>query len=428
MNVTTPRRLHLPATTLALFMGLALAACSGLLDVTNPRYISEGQLTDPALEQLVVNGVIGEFQYAYGYYALYSGILSDETFTDHTQVGIRELSLHNILESNDVDASVYANLHRARQSAEDGVARLKAMLGDASTSSLNMATVLAYGGYAYALLGEGFCESPVNLSAPISSDELLQKAVSMFDLAISTATASGSSAGATDIINMARVGAARASLKRGDKAAAVTYASQVPANYQKLAYYSANSVRENNIMNVPAGVSGAWLSMGPYFLALADPRAPMTTLTTLRGLNSNPIVPPQIPYMYTGWSATAVNNKIVTTTNIAFATGLEAQYVVAEAQGATAATLAFVNDRRAVGGGAPVNLTGNDLMAELRTQRSLDFYLTGQRLGDLRRYKATLGIDLFPTGTYPVTSEVYSDAECFIVPLSEKATNPFYSK
>ncbi len=428
MNVTTSRRLRLPATALALLMGMALAGCGSLLDVTNPRFISEGQLTDPALKQLVVNGVIGEFQYAYGYYALYSGILSDETFTDHTNVGVRELSLHNILESNDVDASVYANLHRARQSAEDAVVRLKAMLGDSSSSSLNMATVLAYGGYAYTLLGEGFCESPVDLSAPISSDELLQKAVSMFDQAISTATASGSSAGATDIINMARVGAARASLKRGDKTAALTYASQVPAAYQQLIYYSANSVRENNIMNVPAGVSGAWLSMGPHFLALADPRAPMTTLTTLRGLNSNPIVPPQTPYMYTGWSATTVNNKILTTTNIAFATGLEAQYVVAEAQGPTAATLAFVNDRRAVGGEAPVSLTGDDLMTELRTQRSLDFYLTGQRLGDLRRYKATLGIDLFPTGKYPVTNEVYSGAECFIVPLSEKATNPFYSK
>jgi hypothetical protein len=67
-------------------------------------------------------------------------------------------------------------------------------------------------------------------------------------------------------------------------------------------------------------------------------------------------------------------------------------------------------------------------MTELRTQRSLDFYLTSQRLGDLRRYKAKLGIDLFPKGKYPVTAEVYSTNECFIVPLSEKATNPFYKK
>jgi hypothetical protein len=87
-----------------------------------------------------------------------------------------------------------------------------------------------------------------------------------------------------------------------------------------------------------------------------------------------------------------------------------------------------VNQRRAVVGKAAVNVTGNDLMAELRTQRSLDLYLTGQRLGDLRRYKAKLGLDLFPKGKYPITTEVYSSAQCFIVPLDEKATNPNYKK
>jgi hypothetical protein len=427
MDANPLRRRRLPAAAATVLIGLASAGCSNLLDVTNPRYIGEDQLTDPALEQLVVNGAVGEFQYAYGYYALYSGILSDEVFTDHTQVGIRELSLHNILESNDVDASVYANLHRARQSAEDGVVRLQAMLGDADAAkSLNVATLLAYGAYAYTLLGEGFCESPVNLSAPLSSTELLQKAVTMFDQAVTTATASGSSAGATDIINMARVGAARASLKLGDNAKVVAYASLVPPDYEKWAYYSANSVRENNIVNVPAGVSGAWLSMGPTFLTLADPRAPRTSLTNLRGLNSNPIVPPQKPYMYEGWSETAVDDRITTDTDIRFATGLEAQYDLAEVQGPTAATLTFVNARRAAGGKDPIDVSGDALMAELRTQRSLDLYLTGQRLGDLRRYKADLGIDLFPTGKYPITQEVYSSSECFIVPLSEKATNPFY--
>jgi hypothetical protein len=427
MNAKLLRRLRLSATVAALVTGMSAAGCDNLLDVTNPRYISEDQLVDPALEQLVVNGVVGEFQYAYGYYALYSAALSDEAFFDHTEVNIRELTLRNIRDANTVNAAIYSNLHRARQSAEDGVVRLTTMLGDANAAkSLNLATVLAYGAYAYTLLGEGFCESTVNLSAPMSSDAMLQRAVTMFDQAIATATASGSSAGATDVINMARVGAARASLKLGDATKAATYASQVPANYEKWAYYSANSVRENNIINVPAGVSGAWLSMGPGFQALADPRAPRTTLTTLRGLNSNPIVPSQKPYMYSGWSATAVNDRIVVDTDIKFATGLEARYVVAEAQGSNAATLAFVNERRAVGGKAAVNLTGSELMAELRVQRGLDFYLTGQRLGDLRRYKSKSGVDLFPTGKFPVTNDVYSDATCFVVPLTEKNSNPNY--
>ena len=425
MNANPVRRRRFAAAVSALLLGLGSSACDSLLDATNPAFISEDQLTDPALEQLIVNGVVGEFQYAYGYYGLYSSAMTDETFLDHTQVDIRELTLRNIRDANSVDAAIYANLHRARQSAEDGAERLKTMLGDANAAkSINMATILAYGAYAYTLLGEGFCESTVNLSAPMTSDQMLQKGIAMFDQAIATATAAGSGAAATDILNMARVGAARAALKLGDGAKASGYAAQVPANYQKMAYYSANSVRENNIFNVPAGVSGAWLSMGPVFQAFADPRTPKTTLTNIRGLNSNPIFPAQRPFMYEGWSATTVNNQIGIDTDIKFATGLEAQYVVAEVSGATAATLAFVNERRAVGGKAPVTLSGSELMAELRTQRAIDFYLTGQRLGDLRRYKAKLNIDLFPSGKFPVTNDVYSGSTCFVIPQTEKNANP----
>ena len=164
MNANNSRRLRSSATVAALLMGLASAACDGLLDVTNPGFIGEEKLTDPGLEQLVVNGAIGEFQYAFGQYALWSGVLADEAFTDHTQVGVREFSLHNITEINDLNESVYSYIHRARASAEDGVVRLRVML-DAATAakSLNVATLLALGGYSYVLLGEGFCESPVNL-------------------------------------------------------------------------------------------------------------------------------------------------------------------------------------------------------------------------------------------------------------------------
>jgi hypothetical protein len=128
--------------------------------------------------------------------------------------------------------------------------------------------------------------------------------------------------------------------------------------------------------------------------------------------------------MFTGWTATTVQPIDITTT-IKFATALEAQYVIAEADGATASTLAFVNARRAVGNQAPVDLSGAALVTELREQRARDFFLTGQRLGDLRRYLKA-GTDLFPKGKYPVFTDFYGEAKCFIVPLSEKAANPNY--
>ena len=416
------------ATAVALIA--ATSGCNELLTVSNPGALQEAQLTNPALEQFIVNGAIGEFQYAYGVYALYSGILSDESFTDHTQVGIREFSLHNFNDLNGTNESVFETLSRARASADDATSRLKVILGAGAGTSLNVARTLAYGGYAYTLLGEGFCEAPINLSAGLPSAELLKRAVQHFDSAVTVATASQSGAtaanvaAATDIIAMARVGAARASLKMGDVAKARSYASLVPATYEKLAYYSANSVRENDIMNAGIRTSGAWMSMAPAFQGLNDPRAPQSPAARL-GLNSNPIWIPLRPSQYSGWVATGTPQTIDITSNIRFASALEARYIETEVDGNNAAMLIFVNARRAAGGKTPVTLAGPALLAEFRAQRAIDFYLTGQRLGDLRRYAAA-GTDLFPTGKYPVFPDPYGSNKCFLVPLSEKTGNPNY--
>jgi hypothetical protein len=68
-------------------------------------------------------------------------------------------------------------------------------------------------------------------------------------------------------------------------------------------------------------------------------------------------------------------------------------------------------------------------MDELREQRSRDFYLDNHRLGDLRRYRAFYGIDLFPRGPYPgsTSGQIYSpdaDKDCWPLPLSEINGNP----
>jgi hypothetical protein len=408
-----------------------LVGCDSILSVQNPGALKEEQLGDPALETFIVNGAIGEFQYAYGFYALWSGVLADETFTDHTNVSVRELSLHNFNDLNDQTTDTFSNLSRARASADDGLARLTTILGAANAAkSLNVARLLAYGGYSYVLLGEGYCDAPINLSAGLPPAELFKRAIAHFDSAIVVATAAMTGAptatvtAAQDIINMSRVGAARAALKMNDLAKAKTYATLVPDTYEKLAYYSANSVRENNIVNSAARTTGAWLSMTPAFQGLNDPRLPQPA-TSRAGLNSNPIWVPFKPSQYSGWLPTGPAQTIDITSNIRFASGLEARYAVIEADGANAAMLAFVNARRAIGGKPAVNLSGAELVAELRRQRAYDFYLTGQRLGDLRRYAAT-GTNLFPTGKYPVFPDPYGTMSCFIVPRSEKTGNPNY--
>jgi len=411
------------------FAGLTLAGagCNDVLTVNNPGAIQEGQLADPALVQLIVNGAIGEFQYAYGQYAQWSSVLSDETYTDHTNVDVRDFSEHKFGDLNTINSTTYEYVQRARQSADDAAGRLKSLVGATASSDLNVARALAYGGYSYVLLGEGWCESPVNLSAPLPSDSLLRRAIAHFDEAITVATAGRTGtnvAAAQDLIYMSQVGAARAALKLGDATLARSYASQVPAAYEKLAYYSSNTVRENNALNALTHASGASLGMYVRFQGLNDPRVPQPATTQL-GLTGGSIYTPLTPYMYTGWVATGAAPRIDVNFDIKFATGLESQYVLAETDGPTPATLNFVNQRRAVGGQGAVALTGAALMTELANQRARDFYLTGQRLGDLRRYLKA-GNDMFPAGTYPLFNDSYGTLKCLIVPLSEKAGNPNY--
>ena len=410
-------------------LGVVAVACNDALNVTNPGAIQEGQLGDPALEQLIVNGAVGEFQYAYGQYAQWSAVLSDEAYTDHTNVDVRDFSEHKLSELNTINSTTYEYVQRARQSAEDASTRLTTLLGTAASSDINFATVLAYSGYSYVLLGEGWCESPVSLSAPLPSDSLLRRAITKFDSAITVAKAVQAAGGANataaqDLISMSQVGAARAALKVGDLALSRTYAAQVPAAYAKLAYYSSNTVRENNALNALTHAAGASLGMYTKFQGLNDPRVPQPATTQL-GLTGGNIYTPLTPYMYTGWVASGPAPRVDVNFDIKFATGLEAQYDIAEADGPTPTTLTFVNARRAAGGQGAVALTGAALMAELADQRARDFYLTGQRLGDLRRY-AKAGNDMFPTGKYPLFNDSYGTDKCFIVPLTEKAGNPNY--
>ena len=400
---------------------LGLAGCDDLLKVSSPGSLQEGQLSDPALEQFLVNGAIGEFQFSYVNYALWSGALADESFTDHSvNVSARDLSLHNFNDLNATNELVYSSLQRARQSADDATARVKKMQGASATSSLNVARALIYAGYSYVLLGEGFCEAPVNLSAALPSNELLARGIARFDEGIMVATAArigANGSAAQDLIYMAQVGAARASLKKGDLVKARAYAALVPDTYERLAYYSANSVRENNSVRLAVAVL-PWLGMHPTFQGLNDARVPQPTVAR-PSLGSNPIFPPLKPSMYSGWTGIGAPQTIEVATHIRFASGLEARYIRVEADGPNAAMLSFVNARRAAAGKPQVNLSGLALLAEFRMQRGLDFYLTGQRLGDLRRYLEA-GTDLFPTGRFPVGAESYGSMHCFIVPQSQK--------
>ncbi|MGH7506282.1 MAG: hypothetical protein ACRELX_11550, partial [Longimicrobiales bacterium] len=199
--------------------GAALTAgCEDWLDVTDP-----GALEDPALRNaenidLMVDGVIGDFQEAFAWTALFSGVFVDELRNHHGYFENGEFDHREVNDNNGTyTLAVYNGLHRARFLADSVASRIRTLLADSAGRDVRLARVLAYAGYSYIMLGEQMCESPINLGPPLPAAELLGMAQTRFTDAIEVATAAraaatsdAQTAAAVSVRNFARVGAARA--------------------------------------------------------------------------------------------------------------------------------------------------------------------------------------------------------------------------
>ena len=420
-------------------LALGVAACQNFLTADNPGAVEADDLNDPAYASLIANGPIFAFQDSYDDITWWNGQFTDEIinrngpnpFIEEGQIDRREL----YSDMSYIPAFIYSPTQRARFLAEDAVRRLTVILGDTVNRDLRVARALAYGGYTYIALGEMMCTTPIDRSVPKTWDEMMTAAVTKFDSAIVIANAAkayyqtltpaqpNAILAADSVINLANVGAARASLDKNDKAKATTYAQLVPASFVFNNYYSDNTTaqRHRTYERIGTGNGVGTLTGTPFEAMAADPRVPRATAPA--GRVGTPLSPPS----YSTFNNTITGAPFVPAMAVRVASGLEAQYIIAEAQGPTPATLTFVNARRAAGLQAPVALTGDALMAELRDQRARDFYLDNHRLGDLRRYKKYYNVDLFPKGPYPgsTTGQVYNESiDCWPLPTNEINDNP----
>ncbi len=421
----------------------AMAGCSDFLVAENPGAVEEPDVNNIAYVNLLANAPIFGFQSSYDDLTWWNGQFTDEItnnnagnpFAEEGQIDRREL----YADMTYIPAFIYSPMQRARYLAEDATRRLEILMPDSAASDLRVARAYAFAGYSYVALGESFCVTPIDLGVPKSPEEMFTDAVTRFQTAITVATAykakvqartplvAAAVAGADSVINLARVGAARAALGKNDKTAAAAFASQVPATFEyNLWYGSANASEWHRFYNrVGAGATSGWMRSTPFDAMVTDPRIPRILAATSTARAGVPLS----PLMYTSYNGLAAGAGGVPVADMGhkLATGLEARYIVAEVNGPTAATLAFVNERRAVGQQTPVTLTGTALMAELRDQRARDFYLAGHRLGDLRRYLRYDNINLFPTGPYPgsTTGQVYDPTiTCWPLPTVEVNENP----
>ena len=470
------------------------AACNiadELLEVSNPTQIAGALINDLALYDARVAGAEDMFTANYGEDILqYATYLGDETLTgnnweDYARVNQRVVSY---LEGQ--TERVYEGMQKGLRQAHNLAEQIKVWQADdpatwtpvgfetAAEFDPGLATSLVFAGYSALVLGENMCQAVISPD-PDNLSTVVVEQVEIFDLAIpylTEAVTVATRAGDDQLLNLARVGLARANLGRANWADAATWANLVPAGFEWWIDHVDISGGRNPLHvysfggNFKAGIHPNFTGIHPSFDGTGkdfedtirdeqtDPRIQHwpSDRTGHNGLTRMYKLISGLRYSdYIGETIAPTSAACPACTgtdeddfsligeydaDILLADYTEAQHHYFEALamqgGNEAAVLTFVNARRAVGNQAAVALTGQALITELRNQRGRDLFLGGFRLPDLRRwtrFDAGNGPfasgSYFPTGMHPnATWGGYGEWTCYPIPIEEYIGNPELAK
>lgn len=406
-----------------LSMLLIVAACSDaadrLLSVTTPSRLGEGQYLVPANAPLIVAGAVADFECAIGVYDVASGLSAGELADASPTAARWSYDRRNILPGDATYSTatcqglgVYTPISTARYTADQALAKLDEWT-DAEVPNRGklQGTAALYAGFSYVLLAEGFCTAAVNVGPELNTNQLLDSAEARFTRAITLAT----TAGDQNVLNAAYVGRARTRLDKGDKAGAASDAALVPVGFKLNATADNLSGRrnnrvfaENNATNSGVSVAAAYRNMTVQ--GSPDPR--------VKVVNKNRLGGDQITPLYTQTKYDTI------TAPIPIATGVEAQLILAEAQGAAGGGVATLNALRARSGVGLPPLTAAeaaDFQNTVYEERRRELFLQGNRWFDLRRGS----LPLVPTaGTVYPKGGSYGDQTCWPLPDVERFANP----
>ena len=415
------------ASIASIAAALLVAGCTNWLAVDNPTVIDKDALDPVADADLLSKSAQQNFKSAYGHLIVYSSWFTgetdvSETFPTRNEFGRRDVSIQN----GSLDTDVWFPLSQAVASAYLVVGTVLPN----PTSNINYARAHLVLGFSYAFMAEQFCQGTVLSGPPLTTQAMLDSALAHFALARSIGTAAASAEG-TSLANAAWVGTARAELQAGNGAAAITAAGSVPAGFDYSLTYIDDLAQRFRLANRmwfyvrdrgSIAVAPTWrvgAQLPPDQVQNADPRVPWMIPTLYAPQDAAYSTDRGIPYgiqqKYPDYNA-----------SVRLASKLEADYITAEAQG-TAAQQTLIGARRAANGqpayaGATDSLS---ILTEFFTQRGLDFFLEGKRLGDFRRHPAHIVGMPVPASTYwkpgfaPVGSNV-----CFPLPITETDNNP----
>ncbi len=408
-------------------VAVTAAGCGDdFLTVENPTVIDASTI-DPVndLPTFVASARQNLFD-AYDDVIVYSAWFSGEayvgdTFPTRNDIGRRVVEFTN----GTLVSGVYEPLALAIASNE----RVLELIEESGvTNESGTATANFGSGWAILLMAENFCEVVIsssldNLGSAIPSDVAMAEAIARFDRAI----VAGTAAEEMDIVNAARTGKARAHLFRGEYAEAIAAASQVPEDFE----YIVPKVDDTSFRGLGNTVYAFTLSRPSlvtpdYYRALDDPRIEFELQLNAEG---EPLKSQGNNFdfyaqtKYPGWDA-----------DIRLGSGLEAQYIIAEAEfklGNPAPAEALIAERM-----VPSANSGDDIdfvpstgtLVQLLDQKARDFWLEAVHMGDWRRnHDATPYVP--PAGSPYYADDVggeFGDLTCLPTPRVEVENNDQY--
>ena len=428
--MTRARQIGITAATL-----LTMVACSpgDILDVENPDTVDPASLATPQGLAAAHAGAIGDFSFAIvgdnggtEGQILVSGSFTDELGNSETFPTRKEYDQRGPIDlKNGTLLAVFRNLQRARRSAELAADIIKTVTATPATDarigeSFNLA------GFTYVFMGENYCsgipiskaedDGTLSFGEPLTTTQILTRAIERFDSAL-VYNVPGIPASAT-ITNVAKIGKARALLDLNQPAQAAATVAGIATTFSYNLTHTTSLGRQQN---------------GMFVFINQNERFSVANLDGGNGLNFRAANDPRVPWARVPSNDVGFDNATPQfdqgkyaseTAPTAIATGVEARLIEAEAAlraGDNGTWLNILNTLRATAGltptvfpaGFPAAFPALGALADPGTQvgredlmfreRAFWLYLSGHRLGDLRRLVRQYGrtANDAATGVFP---------------------------
>lgn len=388
-------------------------ACSGFLDVKNP-----GPIQDAALDAITavpgfVAGMSGDLSDALDEIVRIAGIASDDLNHGGSYSG-EGLWVRGVIHREDIN-SQWALMQKARWTAENGIKRIKPLLGAAYDTDSLAARANLLAGFANRMLGENVCSTTIDGGPEQPNTVHFASAEAYFTEAIRIA----STKPFTSLLRAAYIGRADVRAWQGNWAGAVADAAQIPSsanNFVYVAYYSTNSTRENNSLVQETYVRREFTVWGTQWATVFnDPRVPWDTIYTTASKTA-------IQKGQDGKTNFFRQKKYVTLgDDIPLARATEALMIRAEERliaNDIPGAFGFINQQRAVYGLAALTAPASIATAwtTFQKERGAVTWLEGRRLWDLRRWNADTG---------PAHNSFLDNRDkCIPISLEERQVNP----